>query len=146
MSMTSSQITSLTIVFRTFYSGRFERKYQSSVSLAFVRGIHRWQKASNAENASILWRHHDKYMDTLWSLLGEKCTTFYLQSVRYNLCPFCTYKYIKWCFQSSILGSQLTLILEILEVSYQNKFYVFEYCSNSCLLYVKCILHTQPRK
>ena len=38
----ASQITSLTIVYSTVYSGVDQRKYQSSASLAFVRGIHRW--------------------------------------------------------------------------------------------------------
>ena len=33
--------TSLTIVYSTVYSGADQRKHQSSVSLAFVRGIHR---------------------------------------------------------------------------------------------------------
>ena len=37
----ASQITSLTIVYSTVYSGADQRKHQSSVSLAFVRGIHR---------------------------------------------------------------------------------------------------------
>ena len=37
----ASQITSLTIVYSTFYSGADQRKHQSSASLAFVRGIHR---------------------------------------------------------------------------------------------------------
>ena len=36
------QITSVTIVYPTFYSGADQRKYQRSASLAFVRGIHRW--------------------------------------------------------------------------------------------------------
>ena len=36
------QITSLTIVYSTVYSGTDQRKHQSSVSLAFVRGFHRW--------------------------------------------------------------------------------------------------------
>ena len=36
------QITSLTIFFSTVYSGADQRKHQSSASLAFVRGIHRW--------------------------------------------------------------------------------------------------------
>ena len=36
-----SQITSLTIVYSTVYSDADQRKYQSSASLAFVRGIHR---------------------------------------------------------------------------------------------------------
>ena len=38
----TSQITSFTIVYSTVYSGADQRKHQSSVSLAFVRGIHRW--------------------------------------------------------------------------------------------------------
>ena len=38
----ASQITSLTIVYSTVYSGTDQRKHQSSASLAFVRGIHRW--------------------------------------------------------------------------------------------------------
>ena len=37
----ASQITSLTIVNSTIYSGADQRKHQSSASLAFVRGIHR---------------------------------------------------------------------------------------------------------
>ena len=41
MSTIASQITSLTIVHSTVYSGADQRKHQSSASLAFVRGIHR---------------------------------------------------------------------------------------------------------
>ena len=41
MSTIASQITSLTIVYSTVYSGTDQRKHQSSASLAFVRGIHR---------------------------------------------------------------------------------------------------------
>ena len=37
----ASQITSLTIVYSTFYSDTDQRKHQSSASLAFVPGIHR---------------------------------------------------------------------------------------------------------
>ena len=61
-----SQITSLRTVYLTVYSGADQRKHQSSASLAFVRGIH-WmigefltQRASNAENVSIWWHHHDE--------------------------------------------------------------------------------------
>ena len=42
MGAMASQITSLTIVYSTAYSGADQRKHQSSASLAFVRGIHRW--------------------------------------------------------------------------------------------------------
>ena len=42
MSAMASQITSLKIVYPTVYSGADQRKHQSSVSLAFMWGIHRW--------------------------------------------------------------------------------------------------------
>ena len=42
MGMMESQITSLTIVYSTLYSGTDQRKHQSSTSLAFVWGIHWW--------------------------------------------------------------------------------------------------------
>ena len=42
MGAIASQLTSLTIVYSTVYSGTDERKHQSSASLAFVRGSHRW--------------------------------------------------------------------------------------------------------
>ena len=41
MGAIASQITSLTIVCSIFYSDADQRKHQSSVSLAFVKGIHR---------------------------------------------------------------------------------------------------------
>ena len=55
MSAISSQITSFTIVYSTVYPGTDQRKYQSSASLAV--GEFPAQKASNAENVSIWWRH-----------------------------------------------------------------------------------------
>ena len=61
MGVVASQITSLTIVYSTIYSGADQSKHQSSASLAFVWGIHREfpaQVASNAENVFIWWGHH----------------------------------------------------------------------------------------
>ena len=58
MSTIVSQITSLTAVYISVYSRADQRKYQSSASLAFARGIHWWsvnsptQRASNAENVA----------------------------------------------------------------------------------------------
>ena len=43
MAAIASQITSLTIIYSTVYSGADQRKHQSSAPLAFVRGIHRWR-------------------------------------------------------------------------------------------------------
>ena len=42
MGAIASQITSLAIVYSTVYSDADQRKHQSSASLAFVRGNHRW--------------------------------------------------------------------------------------------------------
>ena len=46
MSTMASQITSLTILYSTVYLGVNQRNRQSSASLAFVRGIHRWPVTS----------------------------------------------------------------------------------------------------
>ena len=42
MSTVASQITSLTIVYSSVYSGAGQRKHQNSAPMAFVRRIHRW--------------------------------------------------------------------------------------------------------
>ena len=42
ISAMASQITSLTIVYPAVYWGADQRKHQSSASLAFLRGVHRW--------------------------------------------------------------------------------------------------------
>ena len=42
MGTIASQITSLSIVYSNIYWDADQRKHQSSASLAFVRGIHRW--------------------------------------------------------------------------------------------------------
>ena len=105
MGSMGSQITSLTIVCLTVYSGADQRKHQSSAPLAFVgnspvAGEFPAQMASNVENVSIWWRHHDKlvyssqswkyeqrptqlinpspvFSDTLQWLIAWKCFAFY---------------------------------------------------------------------
>ena len=63
MGAIASQITSLIIVYQTFYSGADQRNHQSSASLALVgnspgTGEFPAQMVSNAENVSIWLRHH----------------------------------------------------------------------------------------
>ena len=72
MGTVASQITSITIVYSTVYSDADQSKHQSSASLAFVWGIHRFpaQMASNAENVSIWWRHHDMFHGEVLKLGG----------------------------------------------------------------------------
>ena len=69
MSAMASQITVFSTVCSTIGSGAHQRKHQSTASLALcVEFIgDRWiptQKASNAENVSIWWRHHASPTDT----------------------------------------------------------------------------------
>ena len=64
MGAMASQITGVSMVCSTVYSGADQRKYQSSASLAFVREIHRWpvnspHKGPVTRKISIWWRHHD---------------------------------------------------------------------------------------
>ena len=42
MNAMACQITTLTIIYSSFYSGTDQRKLQSSALLAFVMGIHLW--------------------------------------------------------------------------------------------------------
>ena len=58
MTTMAYQITSLTVVYSIVYSGADQRKHQSSGTGEFPL-----QRASNAENVSIWWRHPE----------GEKC-------------------------------------------------------------------------
>ena len=59
-----------------FIQGTNKRKHQSSASLAFVRGIHRWpansphKRSSNAESVSIWWRHAAGLAEILQLFLG----------------------------------------------------------------------------
>ena len=50
------QTTSLTIVNSSVYSGTYQRKHQSSASLAFVRGIHRWP-VNSPHKGPVTWKN-----------------------------------------------------------------------------------------
>ena len=77
MGAIASQITSLTIVYSTFYSGADQRKHQSSASLSFVwgnspeTGEFPAQMATNTEYISTWWRHHGGYLQ------GEFCSLMF---------------------------------------------------------------------
>ena len=89
MSAMASQITGISTVYTTVCLGADKRKHQSSVSLAFVRGIHRWpvdspsQRTSDAEKVSIWWHHHalsDPMMTQFTDEKGLGFITFSLSS------------------------------------------------------------------
>ena len=85
MGVTASQITGLTIVCSTVYSGAYQRKHQSSASLAFVKELPA-QMASNAENVSIWWRPH-VYKKMNSKLSFAKCLTFVSALLKNSLWP-----------------------------------------------------------
>ena len=64
MTTMASQITSLTLVCSTVYSGADQMNYQSSASLAFVRGIHRW---------SVNSPHKGPVTQTFFHLMTSSC-------------------------------------------------------------------------
>ena len=72
MSSMASQITSLTIVYSTIYSGRRSKKSSKPRVTGLCEG-NSPQRASNAENVSIWWRHHvdPSWFNTygIWGLL-----------------------------------------------------------------------------
>ena len=89
----ATQITSLAIVYSTVYSGADQKKHQGSASLALcagnspVTGEFPAQKASNAENVSIWWRHRVMltlhYIPYHWCierflLVGNKFISIYI--------------------------------------------------------------------
>ena len=67
MSTKVSQITGVSIICLTVCLGEDQRKHQSSTSLAFVRGIHRWQVGSPHKGPVTrkmfpFWRlHHEQH-------------------------------------------------------------------------------------
>ena len=67
MGSMASQVTSLTIVYSTVYSGADQRKHQSSTSLAFVRGINR-----GPVNSPHKWPVTRKMFPLMTSLWGRK--------------------------------------------------------------------------
>ena len=68
MGAMASQITSLAIGYSTVYSGRDQRKHQSSASLVFMWGIHRWPVNSPPEGQS-----RGKCFHLMTSLCAKLC-------------------------------------------------------------------------
>ena len=75
----ASQITSPTIVYSTVHSDSDQRKHQSPASLAFLTGEFYAQRASNAEDVSIWWRHHE--MESV-----GVCIHTFIDEINANLC------------------------------------------------------------
>ena len=86
MTTMASQITSLTVVYSIVNAGVDQRKHQSSASLAFVRGIHRWPV--NSTHKRPITRKMFPFDDVIMkydTLLGQHLTA----PVRRNTCVHC---------------------------------------------------------
>ena len=108
MSEMASQTTSLTIVCSSVYSGADKKKkHQSSASLAFVRGIHRWPVNSphKAPVARIISQIDDVIMDCSMLFTSQFCVT---QLAEYRI--HCKSKYSNYQPLFSIIANPTLLL------------------------------------
>ena len=68
MATMASQINSVTVVYAIVRTDADQRKYQSSASLAFVRGIHRWPV--NSPHKVPVTRKKFPFDDVIMSMIG----------------------------------------------------------------------------
>ena len=87
MSAMASQLTSLTIVYSSVYSGADQRKHQSSASLAFVRGIRRWPVNSlhQRQVTREMFSFDDVIMCVLFRSRFKTRAIFHCQELRWNI-------------------------------------------------------------
>ena len=76
MSSVASQITSVSFVCSSACSGADQRKHQSSASLAFVRGIHRWPVNSPNKGPVTRTNFHLMTSSWQWKSLNAPVSTF----------------------------------------------------------------------
>ena len=79
----ASHITSLSIAFSNVYSGADQRKHQTSATLAFVRGIHRWPVMYvSHKSLKLTWKVH--YLKFHSNFAGVNALTSQYHCIR---CP-----------------------------------------------------------
>ena len=128
MGAKASQITSLTIVYSTVYSGADQRKYQSSASLAFVRGIHRGPVNSPHKGPVTLkmFPFDVVIVDAVWSSTVRMHTVLALNSLvpgKYG-CDFWNANF------------NLALLIGIFRSSYDNRWMPWHITDKSTLVQV----------
>ena len=137
-------MASLTIVYPTFNSGGDHRKHQSSASLAFVGGnspvtcAFPAQRASNVENVSIWWLHHE--------IFGFKLTR---HSVRLCCHIYQTYTYeIPNRFRERILEASVCLFVSMVIAFMIKTIYIYhifkmkckQWCNKKCMKIYEIII------
>ena len=92
MSAKASQITGVSIVYLTVSSGADQIKHQSFASLAFVRGIHRYQE--NSPHKGPVTRKMFPFDDGIMKSTMDQLTAWYRQVTNPLLEPILTQIYI----------------------------------------------------
>ena len=100
MTTMAAQITTLTVVYSIVYSDANQRKHQSSASLAFVRGIHRW--TVNSPHKLTVTRKMFPFDDVIMTYtMAISCfgimtqmsvSTDYVHTIKYFWCGLLTQK------------------------------------------------------
>ena len=131
MGAIASQITSLTIVYTTVYLDADQRKHQSSASLAFVRGIHRWpvnsphkwpvtRKMFPFDDVIMSFQNHSGYRECSSTALTmvEKPDVRAVQWDCGAVCESIRDYLIPPCFRLDIWMIPEYLILSVMRISY----------------------------
>ena len=100
MSAMVSQTTSLTIVYLTVSSGTYQKKHQSSASLAFVRGIHRWPV--NSPHKGPETRKMSPFDDVIIFSVTTRLISIYTDCLSWS-CTLTNSRIIKRCYSHSQL-------------------------------------------
>ena len=114
MGAMTSQITNLTIVYSTVYSGTDQRKHQSSVSLAFVQGIHR-----SPVNSPYKWPVMRKFFpfdDVIMYPPGERITSFWNANWGDQISHYTNFQQLfflnNWVIQNFTLVSEINVHID----------------------------------
>ena len=102
----ASQITSLAIVCSTVYSSADQRKYQSSASMAFVRGIHRWPV-----NSPHKWPVTRKMFPFDDVIMNEVAHVIHMELRESTTCACYIYIYIKHIYTCAHINVYVYCIL-----------------------------------
>ena len=107
MNSMASQITGISMVCSTVCSGADQRKHQSSASLAFVRGIHRWPVNSPHKRAVTrkMFPFDDVIVKVLWTREISAQDEFLGDIIYHN--SSCTPSHIINIFSKRNIGREL---------------------------------------
>ena len=92
----ASQITSLSIVCSTVYSGADQRKHQSSASMAFLRGIYRWPM-NPPHKRPVMFPFHDVIMMIMFCPILQTGQVYADQNVTTTSCAIQSFRWaVEW--------------------------------------------------